>query len=213
MRKVLVITLAICLAGCGREGGRDADSRGQSPDTDPRTSALSRRPEGVSVDFLDGLVAKLEREYPPVGHDMWALVDDILATGGSPSETEFKELLRQRVLAALRTRAENIFAVVCIGRDPPDTDDLKFVLTNRTGRKVSEVSGVLQVLNTFGAVVESLNFRVDKPIEPGGQAACGGHWPLPSGLLDQLANADKRYQLKFVARSVTYADGTVEKFP
>ena len=213
MRQMLVITLAIGLAGCGRGDDRNADRGGESSDTDPRTRALARRPDGISPEFIEGLVAKLERDYPPTGHDTWALADDILANCDNPSEAEFENRLRRRVLGALRTRAENIFAVACIGRDPPDTDDLKFALTNRTGRKVSEVAGVIQILNTFGAAVESLKVKVGKPIEPGGQAACRGHWPMPGGLLDQLASADKRYQLKFVAASVTYSDGTVEQFP
>jgi hypothetical protein len=210
---MLVVTLAIGLAGCGREDDRQADRPDRPADTDPRTRALGRLPDGMSAEVVEALIAKMKREYPPTGQDMWALADDILANIDNLSDVEFEKSLRQGVLAALRVRAENIFAVVCVGRDPPGTDDLKFAITNRTGRKVSEIAGVIQILNRFGAVVESLKAKVEKPISPGGQAACAGHWPMPAGLLGQLAAADKRYQLKFVARSVTYADGTVEEFP
>lgn len=208
MRQTLVVTFAILLTGCGGD-----DRSPDAAEADPRRRALARRPEGMSAEFIEGLVAKMERDYPPTGHDTWVLADDILSHGDNPSNTEFERRLTRAVLKALRTRAENIFAVVCIGRDPPDTDDLKFVLTNRTGRKVSAAAGVIQVRNKFGSSIESLKLEVDKPIAPGGQAVCGGHWSLPAGLLDQLAAADERYQLKFVATKVAYADGTVELFP
>ena len=213
MRQTLVVTFAILIAGCGRGDDRDADRPEESSGAEARKRALARLPAGMSPEFIEGLVAKMERDYPPTGHDTWALAADILSAGDNPSNAEFERRLRQVVLSALRTRAENIFAVVCIGRDPPGTDDLKFAITNRTGRKASAAAGVIQVRNKFGSSIESLKLKVDKPIAPGGQAVCGGHWSLPAGLLDQLAAADERYQLKFVATKVTYADGTVELFP
>lgn len=205
--------MAIWLAGCGGGDDRDADSREESARADPRTRALGRLPDGMSAEFIERLVAKLKSEYPPTGHDMWVLADDILAHGDNPPNAEFERRLRQRVLSALRVRAENIFAVVFVGRDPPGADELKFVITNRTGRKVAEVSGVVQVLSAFDAKVASLKAGFAKPIGVGGHAAITGHWQLPDGLVEQLAADDDRYQLKFVATSVTYIDGTVEKFP
>jgi|GEM_PF-2130770 len=207
MRQILVVTLAIFLSGC-------ADDRsGDSSETDPRKRALSRRTGDMSAEFIEGLVAKMERDYPPTGHDMWVLVDDILARGGNPSKTEFERQLENVVRKALRTRAENIFAAVFVGRDPPGTDDLKFAIANRTGRKVSAVDGVMQIRNSFGANVASLKLKVDKPIAPGGEAYCGGHWSLPAGLMDQLSAENTKYTLRFVAAKVTYADGTIEVFP
>ena len=213
MRKMLLVAFAIFLIGCERGADRDADRTGDSPDVDPRTQALARRPVGMSPEFIEGLVVKMEKDYPPTGHDTWALVNDILSHGDNPSGSEFEKRLTQVVLKALRVRAENIFSAVCIGRDPPGTDDLKFVLTNRTGRKVSAVDGVLQIRNKFGNVIEALKLRVDKPMPPGGELTCGGHWSLPSELLNQLSARDERYQLKFISAKVTYGDGTVEQFP
>jgi hypothetical protein len=210
---MLLVAFAIFLAGCGAGDDRDTDRTETPSETDPRTRALSRRPEGMSAEFIEGLVAKMEKDYPPTGHDTWTLVDDVLSHVDNPSGSEFENRLKQTVLKALRIRAENIFAIVCLGRDPPGTDDLKFVLTNRTGRKVSAVDGVLQIRSKFGNIIESLKLSVDKPIAPGGELTCGGHWSLRSELLDQLSARDERYQLKFVAAKVTYDDGTVEQFP
>ena len=208
MRQLLVVTLAILLSGCGGD-----DRSGDSAETDPRKRALSRRTGRMSREFLEGLVAKMERDYPPTGHDMWVLVEDILAHGDNPSNTEFERRLTRVVLKALRTRAENIFGAVFIGRDPPGTDDLKFAITNRTGRKVSVVEGVMQIRNSLGSNVESLKLKVDKPVAPGGEVYCGGQWSLPAGLMDQLSAEKTRYELRFVATKVTYTDGTVEAFP
>ena len=208
MRQILVVILAILLSGCGGD-----DRSGDSTETDPRKRALSRRTGQMSREFLEGLVAKMERDYPPTGHDMWVLVDDTLAHGDNPSNTEFERRLTQVVLKALRTRAENIFAAVFIGCDPPGTDDLKFAITNRTGRKVSAVEGVMQIRNSFGSNVQSLKLKVDKPIASGGQAYCGGQWSLPGGLMDQLSAKNTKHELRFVATKVTYIDGTVEVFP
>jgi len=209
MRQLLVVTFAILLAGCDRDADRPVDS----PDVDHKKQALTRLTEEMSAEFLEGLVAKMERDYPPTGHDMWALADDILSYGDNPSNAEFERRLKKVVLKALRTRAENIFGAVLIGRDPPGTDDLKFAITNRTGRKVSVAEGVMQIRNTFGSNVESLKLKVDKRMAPGGQANCGGHWPVSAGLLDQLVAGDKRYELRFVATKIIYTDGTVEVFP
>ena len=209
MRQLLVVTFAIFLAGCGQGDDPPGDATG----ADARTRALARRTGEMSAEFLEGLVAKMEKDYPPTGHDMWTLVDDLLSHGDNTSNAEFERRLKQVVLKALRTRAENIFAAAFVGRDPPDTDDLKFAITNRTGRKVSEVAGVMQIRGSFGSTVESLKLKVDKPIAVGGQAYCGGHWTLPTGLLDQLTAKNTRYELRFVAARVLYTDGTVEVFP
>jgi len=208
MRQILVVTLAIVLSGCGGD-----DRSENASETDPRKRALSRRTEQISPEFLEGLVAKMERDYPPTGHDMWALADDVLSRGDNPSKAEFERRLTQVVLKALRTRAENIFGAVFIGRDPPGTDDLKFAITNRTGRKVSVVEGVMQIRNSLGSNVESLKLKVDKPIAPGGEAYYAGQWSLPVGLMDQLSDEKTKYELRFVATKVTYTDGTVEIFP
>ncbi|MDP6635768.1 MAG: hypothetical protein QGG42_12775 [Phycisphaerae bacterium] len=210
MYKTLVVIFAVFMIGCGR--GDDSNG-GESTDPDPKARALARRSEGISPEFLEGLVAKMEQDYPPTGHNTWALVDDLLSVGDRPSPAVFEKRLRQVVLKALRVKAENIFGIVCIGRDPPGTDDLKFVLTNRTGRNVAGVNGVIQVRTKFGNTIESLKLSADKPIAPGGELACGGHWSLPSALMEQLASGDGRYELKFVAAKVTFGDGTVEQFP
>jgi len=208
MRQILVVTVAILLSGCGGD-----DRSPDTSETDHRKRALSRRSEQMSAEFLEGLVAKMERDYPPTGHDTWALVDDILSHGDNPSKAEFERRLKQVVLKALRTKAENIFGAVFIGRHPPGTDDVKFAITNRTGRKVSAVDGVMQIRNSFGSNVASLKLKVDKLMAPGGDADCGGHWSLPAGLLGQLSARNTRYELRFVATKVTYTDGTVEVFP
>ena len=208
MRQILVVTLAVLLSGCG---GNDRSP--DSTETDPRKRALARLTEQMSPEFLDGLVAKMEQDYPSTGHDTWVLVDDILSHGDNPSKTEFERRLKQTILKALRTKAENIFGAVFIGRHPPGTDDLKFAITNRTGRKVSEVEGVMQIRNSFGSNVQSLKLKVDKLMAPGGDVDCGGHWSLPAGLLDQLSAKKTQYQLRFVATKVIYTDGTVEVFP
>ena len=208
MRQILLVTLAILLTGCGSD-----ERSGDPTETDPRKRALARRTGEMSAEFLEGLVAKMERDYPPTGHDTWALVDDILSHGDNPSKAEFERRLRQTILKALRTKAENIFGAVFIGRDPPGTDDLKFAITNRTGRKVSVVEGVMQIRNSFGSNVESLKLKVNELMPPGGDADCGGHWSLPAGLLDQLSAKKTQYELNFVATKVIYTDGTVEVFP
>ncbi|MDP6546272.1 MAG: hypothetical protein QGH60_20015 [Phycisphaerae bacterium] len=204
---LLVLASAILLGGCGDDGSPDP------AETDPRKRALGRRSSDMSKEFLKGLVAKMERDYPPTGHDTWALVDDILSHGDNPSKGEFERRLEQTILKALRTKAENIFGAVFVGIDPPDTDDVKFAITNRTGRKVSVVEGVMQIRNTFGSSIASLNLKVNELMDPGSDASCRGHWPLQSGLLDQLAAKDTKYQLRFVATKVIYTDGTVEVFP
>ena len=208
MRQVLILTLAIFLSGCGGD-----DRSPDASETDHRKRALSRRSEQMSAEFLEGLVAKMERDYPPTGHDTWALVDDILSHGDNPSKAEFERRLEQTILKALRTKAENIFGAVFVGRHPPGTDDLKFAITNRTGRKASVVEGVMQIRNSFGSNVESLKLKVNELMDPGGQADCGGHWPVSAGLMDQLSAKDTKYELRFVATKVIYTDGTVEVFP
>lgn len=205
MYKTLVILFAIFLAGCG--GSDDA------PDDGADAQANAKRPDGMSREFLAGVVERMEKEYPPTGHDIWTLADEVLSHGDNPSNEEFERRLTNAVLAALRVRAENIFAAVCVGRDPPGTDDLKFIVINRTGRPVAAVDGVLQIRSKFGSTVESLKLKIDKPIPPGGQADHRGHWSLPDSLLEQLSEGDKRYQTVFIAGKVTYGDGTVEQFP
>jgi hypothetical protein len=212
MRKMLLVTFAILLAGCGKGADRDADRAEALPETDPRTHALGRRPAGMSAEFIEELVAKMETDYPPTGHDTWTLVDDVLSRGDNLSNDEFEKRFRHAVLKALAVKAENIFGAVCIGRDPPGTDDLKFVLTNRTGRAVSAISGVMHIRNKFGNTIESLKLSADKPIPPGGELVCPGHWSLPAKLLDQLSAQDERYKIVFVAARVTFADGTTEQF-
>ncbi len=205
MRKVLVVALAIVFAGCG------GDDTAQEPD--PKDQAMARRPKNISSEFVKKLVSEIERDYPPTGHDIWTLVNDTLSHPDTVSEPVLAQRLKQVVLKALREKAENIFAVVFIGRDPPGTDDLKFAVINRTGRDVSSLNGVIQVCSSFGAIVQSLKIDLDKPIAAGGRLDCGGHWSMPSGLVEKLAEKDSSYKLQFVASKVTYADGKVEEYP
>jgi len=207
MCKMLIIALAAAVAGCGGDGSR----RGQEPD--PKTQALAGRHKDISREFVEKLAARIEREYPPTGHDAWTLINDVLAHADTSSEEILEQRVIQVVLKALRVRAENIFAAVFVGRDPPGTDDLKFMVINRTGRDVASVNGVIQVRGSFGATVETLKLNIDKPIPAGGELACGGHWSIPSGLIEQLAETDSKYELKYVASKVTYADSSVEQFP
>ncbi len=206
MRYMLLVSLAITLAGCGQ-----GDERAE--DVDPRTRALARRRDGISPEFIEKLVAKIERQHPPTGHDTWAIVDDVLSHEDTDSANILEQRVTTAVIKALRVKAENIFAVVCLGVDPPGTEDLKFVVANRTGRNVSDVSGVIQVRSSFGAAVESLKFSINEQMAPGGEFTGEGHWSLPPNLLDQLTKDDSRYKLKFVASKVTYTDGTVEQYP
>jgi len=205
MRKLLVVVLAISFTGCGGDDGA------QEPD--PKDQAMARRPQNISSEFVKKLVSEIERDYPPTGHDIWTLVNETLAHPDTVSEPVLEQRLKQTVLKALREKAENIFAVVFIGRDPPGTDDLKFAVINRTGRDVSSVNGVIQVCSSFGAIVQSLKLDLDKPISAGGQLDCGGHWAMPSGLVEKLAEKDSSYKLQFVTSKVTFADGTVEQYP
>lgn len=215
MRQILVvIMLAVLLAGCGADSSEEttgADARKGAQIA--RGRALSRLTDDMSAEYIEGLVAKMEKDYPHTGYDMWVLADDILSYDDNPSNTEFERRLKHAVLQALRTKAENIFAAVYLGSNPPGTDKLQFVITNRTDRQVSKVVGVMQIRNTVDGNVESMNFKVDKPVDPGRQVVCDTFWTLPTGLHEQLVADDNQYELKFVARKVTYIDGTIEVYP
>jgi hypothetical protein len=206
MRKMLVVVLAIAFAGCGGD-----NDNAQAPD--PKDQAMARRPQNISSEFVKKLVSEIQRDYPPTGHDIWTLVNETLAHPDTVSEAVLQQRLTQTVLKALREKAENIFAVVFIGRDPPGTDDLKFAVINRTGRDVSSLKGVIQVCSSSGIVLHSLKLDLDKPISAAGQLDCGGHWAMPSGLVEKLAEKDNGYKLQFVVSTVTFSDGTVEEYP
>jgi hypothetical protein len=213
MRKMFLVGFAIFLTGCGADQNTEP-VKDAADEPDPKAKALARLPEGVSPEFVETLVAKMEKDYPPTGYDTWAIVDDILVDGDIDSAQMLADRLDKRVLDAVRVRAENIFAAVCIGCDPPGTDDLKFVITNRTGRKVLSVDGVIQIrMRSFGNIIESLKLSVDKPMAPGGELACGGHWSLPPAFIDQLSAEDCPYDFKFVASKVVFGDSSVQQFP
>jgi len=209
MRNAIAFVMVGFLAGCGG----DSAPTEQTPDADPREVAISKRPVGVAPEFLETLAAKMERDYPPTGHNIWTLVDEALSDGGVTSEQQIETRLKQIVQVALREKAAGVFAVVCAGLDPPGSGDLTFVIINRTGRDVSSLNGVIRIDSSSGISLETLAMSADKPLVAGGQLACRGHWSLKSDLIDEISKPDTEYKLTFIVAKVTYADGTVELYP